>query len=171
MFTDWTIAKNLVVKPVVGFDVWEGERLLQHDKIALYVLTWSKPFLIVMHLKCSLSFNQTAVCIKRSCVHQVSQKLLRMQNKSQPSYLSECKCTMKRPVETTKEKHLMYGVSRKHHPYLTKGSCSKHQLHIQDGGHIVCKFSRPEVASTCDTGLKHLVDTTSLLSSTGKTSE
>ena len=95
MFTDWTIAKNLVVKPVVGFDVWEGERLLQHDKIALYVLTLSKPFLIVMHLKCSLSFNQTAVCIKRSCVHQVSQKLLRMQNKSQPSYLSECKCTMK----------------------------------------------------------------------------
>ena len=60
-----------------------------------YVLNLSKPFLIVMHLKCSLSFNQTAVCIKRSCVHQVSQKLLRMQNKSQPSYLSECKCTMK----------------------------------------------------------------------------
>ena len=128
-----------------------------------YVLNLSKPFLIVMHLKCSLSFNQTAVCIKRSCVHQVSQKLLRMQNKSQPSYLSECKCTMKTRGDNNNNNnnktHLMYGVRRKHHPYLTKGSCSKHQLHIQDGGHLMCKISRPEVASTYDTGLKHLVDT------------
>ena len=32
MFTDKTIAQYLVLKLVVGFDVWEGERLLQYDK-------------------------------------------------------------------------------------------------------------------------------------------
>ena len=71
MFTDQTIAKkkNLVVKLVVGFDVWEGERLFQHDKIALYLLNLSKPFLDVMHLKFSLSFKQTALYMKLSCVH------------------------------------------------------------------------------------------------------
>ena len=32
MFTDKTIAQYPVLKLVVGFDVWEGERLLQYDK-------------------------------------------------------------------------------------------------------------------------------------------
>ena len=69
MFTDQTIAKNLVVKLVVGFDVWEGERLFQHDKIALYLLNLSKPFLDVIRLKCSLSFKQTSVYMKKKLCH------------------------------------------------------------------------------------------------------